>query len=86
MFSQLYDNLESLAGSTYAAPIRVFWQMQRFSPTRCAPFVYPEAAQRISEHLQPKLVASDSGIQKQCGQWSAWVASTVKASVEKAHH
>ncbi|CAK9025225.1 unnamed protein product [Durusdinium trenchii] len=78
MFSQLYDNLESLAGSTYAAPIRVFWQMQRFSPTRCAPFVYPEAAQRISEHLQPKLVASDSGIQKQCGQWSAWVASTVK--------
>ncbi|CAK9013386.1 unnamed protein product [Durusdinium trenchii] len=93
MFSQLYDNLESLAGSTYAAPIRVFWQMQRFSPTRCAPFVYPEAAQRISEHLQPKLVASEpcafvyvSHILRRDGLWplqsaSGWFTQPIQAAI-----
>ena len=64
MFEEVFENLDSLGRSNYSEPIRVWWEMQR-SPTRCAPFVYPEVAEEVTDALLPRVVASDA--QKEIG-------------------
>ncbi|CAJ1400570.1 unnamed protein product [Effrenium voratum] len=55
MFEQLFDNLATLGNAAeFPAPIRVFWQMQSYSPAMCGPFVYPALAKQVDAALVPK--------------------------------
>ena len=43
MFEQLLDNLGALSNNRptgHMDPLRIHWEMQRYSPSRCAPWVY----------------------------------------------
>lgn len=60
MFTQLFENLEALSkGSENRAPIRVFWQMQHYSGTQCAPFVFNGSERKIARAMGPREVEQD---------------------------
>ena len=43
MFEQLLDNWGALSNNRptgHMVPLRIHWEMQRYSPSRCAPWVY----------------------------------------------
>ena len=60
MFTQLFENLEALSkGAQNRAPVRVFWQMQHYSGTQCAPFVFNRSERKIARAMRPREVEQD---------------------------
>eukprot|EP00435_Cladocopium_sp_Y103_P034961 s2442_g9.t1 len=61
MFEQLFDNLGALSNNRpitglhaeerLGTPLRIFWEMQRYSPSRCAPWVYGYLERQIASAL-----------------------------------
>ncbi|CAL1170975.1 unnamed protein product [Cladocopium goreaui] len=54
MFEQLLDNLGALSNNRptgHMEPLRIHWEMQRYSPSRCAPWVYGYLERQIASAL-----------------------------------